>query len=777
MIGDAQGGMVSQDPFAYYRAFLDTDSPLSVRMAGVDQHDESDTTSEFRPEAQPAQGQGMQWQTASRPIPCVPALRFANRAIGAPLATITERGSVSTLRSCPRNSPPLRTAENVSPGRAQPTPSLSVDENAVEGIQEEDLLERAVKRTRHGKPDTCHGGATAAGSGASVDRNSSLPQLPGIDDGVETKGVKAFFLGVMANARTRTKSRSSSSATLPMAPIPDHMQYVDRPARTVHKRVQCQKDVSLLEHLDPVSSVSEIQAANRKSSTHFQPSADFLASTSPLPPSSLESDTRSPSAPQVSLPPDPSRLQNGEETSLPVCPVPSEPCHVAVDYVRHAATTFLIRSRDELAARYTPDGSAGHRSDEGSLRDYTRNLSRNASFCSTMSTSYSGTVLGIDLDLQHDFPHSTRRCATPVWFAPNETAVQIQERAKREIPLEVSKAPRSRCVTSSALTSLLPIAAAEGIVHQNLATSKPSFYSPSGNLIEPRDTSFQKPASSPLSHSNLYFSGSPATTTSYHSGTALPSAYSALSAVVDVPPARPTLAPLTTPPLPTAPLPEHLRHHHNYQHVQKSQIGSMSDSELNFHVSSGSEVRGCGGLIKKPSLSPHSGVVQSPTTIKDRSPMSCFRLLGQTSRPRNNKLFAQLTRKTVRYFGTSDISTEKTRRKGKTLKKHRGPPHDTNNSEHTNVEVGAAHLLRICFCQPHDGAGYRTSETGCGGAAMRQQCQSQNENCPSEPQTGTPNARIVVPQDVNIGGKVRPAGRARSDSAVSIGIRVGHVGG
>ncbi|CAN9158448.1 unnamed protein product [Alternaria alternata] len=57
-------------------------------------------------------------------------------------------------------------------------------------------------------------------------------------------------------------------------------------------------------------------------------------------------------------------------------------------------------------------------------------------------------------------------------------------------PNQVPEAVPPRCsITSSALTSFLPIAAASGIVRPNYDTPKISFFSPSGNLIQPEGSS------------------------------------------------------------------------------------------------------------------------------------------------------------------------------------------------------------------------------------------------------------------------------------------------
>ncbi|KAF2652656.1 hypothetical protein K491DRAFT_681140 [Lophiostoma macrostomum CBS 122681] len=95
---------------------------------------------------------------------------------------------------------------------------------------------------------------------------------------------------------------------------------------------------------------------------------------------------------------------------------------------------------------------------------------REGSVCTNLSTSYSSTVLGVDLDLQHypEKPASHRSTSTSMWFTAQDCSTRDSG---------------WYTVTSSALPVLLPLAAASGIVKQN--HSRPlSFYSPSGNLIQ-----------------------------------------------------------------------------------------------------------------------------------------------------------------------------------------------------------------------------------------------------------------------------------------------------
>ncbi|KAF1977497.1 hypothetical protein BU23DRAFT_564995 [Bimuria novae-zelandiae CBS 107.79] len=780
-VSHPHGTVPSQDPFTYYKAFLGMESPSNGRSNDLDQHDDGDAKCGSQLEAQPSSGQGDHLQNMPRSIPYNLAVRFANRSNGVPLATIIEQGSVSTLNShgsllSVGHFPSIRTVENVSPVRALHRHSRSLDENVLNRIQEEEQQEPlcpvetafdgGTTRMHNGKSESRRDRPVAPGSHFSEGDNSKPTRLPDANMGFESKRLKSVVRGVLTSMRSgpRTRSRSSSSASNVMPPNAKHRSDGIPSIHLVRKETS---NDGLQGHYEDVT-VSKVLLRSGTSSPHCAPEQQVAERASP------DLSTQSTTAVQVpilpgsytewplvpQLPPlDLSRRRSGKEPTSSLCPVLAEPRDAALEHVRHASTTFLSPSRDKLAARYTPDGTAMYRNEEGSLRAYARNSSRNASFCSTMSTSYSGTVLGIDLDLQEDFPHSSRRSITPVWFSPKETTLKVQEPPKRDLGFESAKPLRPRSITSSALTSLLPIAAAEGIVQQDFTTPQLSFYSPSGNLIQTQDTSLTPtPASSYRSRSDSHFLGKPATTTSYYNVTTLPSARSALSAAVNLPPARQAPVPLNTPPQLTAPLPDHIRHHHNYQHAEKSQIGTMSYSEPTFVISSGSQVRGCGGVFRPTSLDPHSGVPQSPQKhSRIGYSMSCFHL-GEVNRSRFNPLSSKTAATPLCRPETGATATGITRKKGNTLKKRQCPPHAGNFPELGDVGLVAGHALRVCFCQPLDGSNDRSSEMGCGGATM-QECDSQSER-----QAGTPNARIPSP-----GEKGRPRertnGRTRSDSA------------
>ncbi|KAH7350490.1 hypothetical protein BKA66DRAFT_476185 [Pyrenochaeta sp. MPI-SDFR-AT-0127] len=143
-------------------------------------------------------------------------------------------------------------------------------------------------------------------------------------------------------------------------------------------------------------------------------------------------------------------------------------------------------------------------------------------------------------------------------FTPQMVEHEHQTSFARSLkPLRVpaTETPR-RLLTSSALSSLLPIAAATGIVRRNYNTPNISFYSLSGNLIQLERISVP-------GKSAYDFYGSLSITTSYYNK------HAAL-----------------------APLPAHPKYRHDYQRYEGPQIDSHKSL-----IMSNSSVAGCGGVV------------------------------------------------------------------------------------------------------------------------------------------------------------------------------------
>ena len=793
------GAIPSQDPFTYYKAYLDTESAPKVHSNHLGQKDDGATQSRSQPEALSMQGSGGSHQDKPRPVPYNLAVRFANRLNKAPLATIIEQGSVSTLNShgsllSVGRFPSIRNPENVLPDRALRVPSQNLDENTLRAIQEENIelgyaghyqtpVACSTEHMRNGQPGYEHDHTTITTSINS--EASKTTRLPEISLACESRRLTVFLRGVITTVRG-TRERSCSSPSMDSSVLATSNQ---------------------LQNASPKADISEMSSGStesRERSGHLQASGLTLQETpispcqltragaakqpSPQKTSSVPTFMDVPvlhlshlvyeptaplsSAPQLSQHPDLPIPSRDNEASLKVCHARPIPRDAAIDHVFTAATAFLSRSRDELAARYTPDGAGVYQHDEGSIRDGARGSSRNASFCSSMSTSYSGTVLGIDLDLQHEFPHSFRRPVTPVWFNPTETVRKDEKQSppKRQFQLESAKPLRPRSITSSALTSLLPIAAAEGIVQQNLTTPQISFYSPSGNLIQAQDNALTPtPASSSRSRSDTYFSGSPVAEQSGYNKANFQSAHSILSAAVSLPPARPAPVPRITPVQSTAPLPECLRYHHNSQHAERTRIRSTLDSEPTLLVPSGSNSRGCGEMVRPTSLEPHSDVSQSPQKHSRFKHSISSRCVSRENGSRFQSLLSSWSASTSAcHLKSRHEVTQSLRTKGRTLQKRCLP---RTSTAHENESVGSVtgHVIQTCFCQPYDGVVNSTSESNRGGATTHPR-DLQSKACPPELSTGTPNARVVA-REGNAGGKGRSKVRVRSDSVVSVGIR------
>ena len=231
-------------------------------------------------------------------------------------------------------------------------------------------------------------------------------------------------------------------------------------------------------------------------------------------------------------------------------------------------------SRDDVSARYTSDGVSIYRTNASSLQEHNR--AHEASICSTVSTTYSSTVLGIDLDLQYDHPPVGCPSPTPVWFAECQ-ATQPSSRRDND----VIKSPHS--ITSSALPALLPLAVASGIVHANHATPQASFLSPSGNVIQVVD------------------SLSPVSDSSHENASPVTNCQNMLSSHVSNLPARPAVLPSRTRPASTAPLPLYLRHHRYYHHAAHSHI--VPQPRMSIDITSTS-AKGCGGVVRMRNLPP-----------------------------------------------------------------------------------------------------------------------------------------------------------------------------
>jgi hypothetical protein len=277
--------------------------------------------------------------------------------------------------------------------------------------------------------------------------------------------------------------------------------------------------------------------------------------------------------------------------------------------------------------------------------------------------------------------------------------------------------PTRRSITSSALTSLLPVAAASGIIRANYDNPKVSFYSPSGNLIQPEGNSSPEHGNSGTDPSHK--------TTLYYKGFNKTSARKALSVTACLPPARPTLVPLTTFLTNAAPMPTHLKQHHNHRHPEQSQKGPCYESVIEPAPS----VRGCGGVIRSDSVTLRSRTRNSPhkankSSSQHRSTRALVHDLKSDVSFYKSRYIALAARsyipskKADRTVGNRNTLHKRqvpasawpqhySTRAGTAERRDRAPNRDTK-TEKSVLGPLAGHALRICFCQPYDGAGERT---------------------------------------------------------------------
>ena len=696
-------------------------------------------------------GNQQQQQTRGRAVPYNLAVRLANRSNSAPLATIVEQGSYSTLNS--RGSlltlgrlPLLREVEKTSPSGTSLELIPDADEHAplqriAEDAQQDQVLgptQRTPKEPlRKGYGNSLPVNEPATPSVPTVPQRS---QFVAYDTGeseydANAKAVKTFFRRVLHNLQTVSRTRSRSSSTHD-ASIPEHRQQRQETGKAIpyshlqasetsllaHDRcadhARCEKPHVLSKSSSSAMGTHGFDHQNKHgdaSVAHHVPALPLELPLLHIRPYALEPNTASVAMPQLLPPPAVTRPRERSPSVRLVHPEPRDEAQ------NSHSTRNMFYAISAL-------GNATHLLAEN---DCATEASRNASFC-TMSTSYSGTVVGVDVDLQHDFPYPVRRSRSttpiaPLWFTPQMAELERQASASEspESTQAIETLPPRRSITSSALTTLLPIAAASGIVRLNYDTPKISFFSPSGSLIQPEDSS------TPGTTCALEFSGSP-TTTSYYNNPNTAATYTVFPPRMCLPPPRPSLRPMTTPPTSSAPLPPHLRYHHNYRRPEQSQIDSTVGSTESFIVPAPA-VKGCDGMMRSESIALYS---------KARYSYEKTRLRQQYRTCRSVASFAEDLKHEARIYKArviaAIIESCTTTGKGRVLRKRvvadrrvaatayvsmprenmsvtesAGNDSTRKQSVPGKRDIGllgplAGHALRVCFCQPFDDAGKPT---------------------------------------------------------------------
>jgi hypothetical protein len=725
-------------PFTHCGMFLDTNNATCISENDAPCNTNASPYRSSKLEAQSACSLPTKANDEVRAIPYNVAVGFACRPNGLPLSTIIEKGSHSTLRSrgsvltvtcryphlhtC--NSNPLAFPDQEHSEALGHTRVQRIQEHSNAGHVEEEKIDDLASPNM-GSTMRCSGYSPSVP--IKVESGRSQPpeafSTQEVGDDTESRGLKGLLRGVLQHVRGASR-RSESRFSVPASPL------AERSARG-----NAASEGSTLPATRPSDKSLDVEAHRRSccitSYTDYPqfPSED---SSQPSPEDSQRSlyngnlpvhdactichvltDKTKPSDKLemhqglVTPPSLKSSIPNQAQTSNQPVSSGSEGAEM---YVESGATGRHSSSR-ALSATYTLDSTPIYRSSAPSLDDV--DLAGEASFYETSSTSYSGTVLGIDLDLQHEFASSTaapvRLCRTP----PNTS----QRNTEARIQASMHSPPRS--VISSALPILLPLAAASGIVQLNNATPRMSFYSPSGNLIQ-------------AEHS----SNSSTPTTSYYRN--------ALS--VSERPARPAAVPLTTPPHSSIPLPGHIKprrqqHHHTRSHIVPKTVATSSS------------VKGCDGFIRKNSITPRSGVRRPPTSGK------------KPSDPRRQSKHIQSSSNTgtakSRFRAVASCVSLQTG--GRVQKSKRNNPRLYAKSRARLSEAEAPGLgplvgrtLRVCFCQPwdvvwdRDGAAEPRSagrergrgDGGCGCLGEAAQCHDHAQPSPEEVAQDPP-ARIV----------------------------------
>ncbi|KAH8725134.1 hypothetical protein GQ44DRAFT_826932 [Phaeosphaeriaceae sp. PMI808] len=726
-----------QDPFTYYKAFLNTNTPST---SGTNENDDG-----YIYHTGVNQAQSPPYQVA--------AVRLTSRSNGVPLTTIIEQGSYSTLNS--RDSllgvnryPSASGGKNISAGAISHRVSPSREEYSLQLTPQ--LFRKEQGETAPvGKHIWLHDRREShltqtAPIDSHMSERSRIPcfQATGEDYDANERKPKGFFRGVLQNVGAATCSRSRPPSAI-CAPVVESREY---PSDTTNHssppedpstpNLETNREIFEATDRAPQSSSSPAcmsmkrdQTRSRKISwTTTQPSTPTsiypLLLKSPLPLLEQQSARFAQSACGVvphTLEPS-AATYSREQPSFARLVTPTTR---GVAYGNVTSADQLISNHElDNSAQYTEHGVSVPKDSIYSLQknDCTWEMICKASSCSTLSTTYSGTVLGVDVDLHHET------------FPPMAELERQASVAETPVPKEGSIADAThQLITSSALKSLLPIAAASGIVHKNYNTPRISFFSPSGNLIQPEGSSSPETTVSKRG-------GSPPTSPSNYGTLEKHSTPQTVLAVGSLPPARPTLVPMTTPPTPAVPLPAHLRYRHNYPHPEQSKIESTE-----ILIEPKSTILGCGGIVTPRQPTVRKETCGSLKRLKSSSQYRSHRstrsfvhdlkndanfhksryiaLASQTcgfpqkSQTEKNKSTSHPKRYNITHMHHASKANSQHPVKlhyrfigADTLRGMRTPTNEKPACKTEGFRIGplVGHTLRICFCQPYDGAGVPT---------------------------------------------------------------------
>ncbi|ORY13054.1 hypothetical protein BCR34DRAFT_586775 [Clohesyomyces aquaticus] len=833
-----EGGYL-HDSCQSYQNIADTD--------GLLQGDHQDTllqASESRADnsivlGRPDYYMGNQLQSTVRPVGYNLAIRYASRPNGTPLATIIEQGSYSTLasRASPLSVRSRLPSLDLTNCKSPEHHSRNIDQLALGDILEHPIPKPDEEQILHSKEGLEAGreishspvpAATAPIETAPREYDNSGPvTLPNVEYNVNSKGVRSMLRGLLQNVRDASRhSRSSSTANRPNLTVRETAGTEESPNRSpqAKKIVESANDAFLAALAD----------RRKPNQTHHQPCSPLdsgsrtqnrdLFLLSDLRDSRLRPAHRSDRS-SFNVPADEGdglshlRLPSPRSTRPNEWPVfaSSEARENVQDYNPSGTDCLSNRGRDARSARYTDDDVPIFRDDAPSLQESDQAL--DTSFNTDPSTDYSGTILGVDLDLYMQLP-PIRRSSTPAsaWFNPQYTPIDSRadpfhidqgERADsfhttRERKTELGQtneeertsakpsSPLLHSITSSALPVLLPLAAASGIVRPNHSSPHLSFFSPSGHLIQAESSasstkapSTRRPALEPL--------------------------------------ARPAVLPATTPSS-LVRLPSHIRHqrhrHTPTQIVPQAAVdGKIKECDgIPSQKVVESVVKGCDGMIRVNSTQPRCGL--RPSCDQHYAPHSrhdskCSTTTSRLSAParlntnqhgKHNSLsdsWNNFTRRISRSMSISILvpptpappphpppntppkgvpvpaasnpsntmpmqirleNQNQNRNGGRKLQKQKrdATPKQGSTSTPTRSElVGPAvgFSLRVCFCQPWDGTG--GSGHTVGGKCLGDKCDEPVHAGMDAAVEGVENVRVVERD------REREKGRVKTDGGVS----------
>ncbi len=708
---------------------------------------------------------GAQQENAICTIPYKFAYGTASRCTGIPLATILEQSSYSTLksrRSCLNADRflSLQLGVSRSTDHALQVESLETDKEMVERVSE-DVLQQEQESDAEIDIDADVDSETRGKTYSVGDEImftpsifSKFPQPPSgrVKDLFETIRARSLEFARCVTPNTQTITRINSEPSSTMSALIAEYQESDRdmmggyfkdqfmaiePDRTSNMALSSLLSIQSLGSSVMSTSMSETQSSDgNKWTTNPPPSnhSHFPVSSTFRP--TFESEIN-PAMVPIS-PSDPTSTAQ-HTWFFPMDLAESDLCSSTDTNHKRNTLLPLVDSKDSISIRQSCTNKNASDSNASPITpDTCAESTRSVSCC---STSYSGTVLGVDLDLCRysvEFLHNDRfiTSVSSDGFTQQMPGPCFQ-RSCTELsgPKETYLAkPTYRSMTSSALTSLLQVATASGIVQPNFNTTKTSFYSPSGNLIQPegRLTPSRKIMKSKRTH-----------------GTVEPD-YEYVSNNQDLqpetiylPPARPSLMPMTTLPNPSAPLPTHLQHHHNYQNPEKSEITSFASI-----IESSCAVQGCDGIVRNNSAirydrlrqpQPNVDFTKRRRRIRSPRPMlltlksdikACRSRLRTIRSPlcalHRQKRKAQNSKACYTDYCTMSSTHRERSPKLAAIKNKINSAHKKRGDNF--LGAFAAHALRICFCQPYDGAGKQTPAIGCREGCCGKACTSFTKN-------------------------------------------------